>query len=450
MKKWIFGIIAIAVVAAGAYLVLGDGLPWAAASETDSATVGALPVVEAAREVVAEAKVVPVQYATLSLPAGGIVGEVLVAEGDYVDAGQVLLRVEAAQQAAAVAQAEAGLRRAQAQLDELKAGPRPQEIAAAQAAVEAAQAGLAKINEEAQPEEVVAAEASIASARAALQKALEGPDDEEITIAAADLRRAEVALQQAQWAYDQVAYGADVGASPQAAQLEQATLSYEAALAAYQLAVRGPTDADIVAARAQLAQAESELALLVRGASDADLAAAEAEIRRAQAQLDLIEAGARPETIAAAEADVAAAGAALAQLRATLVDTELRAPFAGAVAALDTKLGEQVAPGAPVVQLADFSAWQIETDDLTELGVVDVSEGAPVTITLDALPDMELSGRVVRIKAIGENKHGDITYTVVIEPEGQAEREQLRWNMTAAVYIEPSDSEALIGAQPSQ
>ena len=48
MKKWIFGIIAIAVVAAGAYLVLGDGLPWAAASETDSATLGALPVVEAA------------------------------------------------------------------------------------------------------------------------------------------------------------------------------------------------------------------------------------------------------------------------------------------------------------------------------------------------------------------------------------------------------------------
>ena len=80
-----------------------------------------------------------------------------------------------------------------------------------------------------------------------------------------------------------------------AAQLEQATLSYEAALAAYQLAVRGPTEADIEAARAQLAQAEAGLALLERGASDADLAGAGAEIRRAQAQLDLIEAGARPE-----------------------------------------------------------------------------------------------------------------------------------------------------------
>ncbi len=34
-------------------------------------------------------------------------------------------------------------------------------------------------------------------------------------------------LQQAQWAYDEVAYGADVGALPQAAQLEQATLDYE-------------------------------------------------------------------------------------------------------------------------------------------------------------------------------------------------------------------------------
>jgi len=42
---------------------------------------------------------------------------------------------------------------------------------------------------------------------------------------------------------------------------------------------------------------------------------------------------------------------------------------------------------------------------------------------------------VVRIKAIGENKMGDITYTVVIQPDQHDER--LRWNMTASVVIEP-------------
>jgi HlyD family secretion protein len=373
--------------------------------------------------------------------AGGILEEVLVAEGEEVEAGQLLLRVRSAQQAAAVAQAQAGLRRAQAALDELEAGPRPQEIEIARAAVEAAQAHLDRVQEEAEPQEIRAAEAALASAHASLNKVLEGPEEDEITIAAAALRRAEVALQQAQWAYDQVAYGADVASSPQAAQLEQATLDYEAALASYHLAVRGPTQAEVEAARAQLAQAESALALLERGASEAQVAAAEAELRRAQAQLELVKAGARPETIAAAQAEVAAAEATLAQARAALADTELRAPFAGTVAELVAELGEQVAPGAAVVRLADFSGWRIETDDLTELSVVGILPGDPVLITVDAIPDVELAGEVVRVKTIGENKRGDITYTVLIQPQQQDER--LRWNMTTAVFIQPGEAESL-------
>jgi HlyD family secretion protein len=447
MKKWIIAIVALAVLAGGAFLILGGGLPQATASEAVPVAETVLPAVEAASQVVAEAKVVPVQYVALSLPTGGVVAEVLVAEGDNVEAGQVLLRLEAARQAAAVAQAEAGLRSAQARLDQLKAGPRPQEIAAAQAAVEAAQAQLARITEDARPEEVSAAEAAMSSAQASLKKVREGPDEDEITIAAAELRRAEVVLQQAQWAYDQVAYGAEVGASPQAAQLEQATLDYETALATYRLAVRGPSDAEVAAARAQLAQAEASLATLRQGPREAEIAAAEAEIRRAQAQLELVQAGARPEEITAAEAEVAAAEATLAQARAALAETELRAPFAGTVAALDAKVGELVDPGTLVAQVADFSAWQIETDDLTELNVVEISAGDPVTTTLDAIPDLELPGRVVRIKAIGENKLGDITYTVIIQPDQQDQR--LRWNMTSAVSIEPQSTDGLAHSRRS-
>jgi HlyD family secretion protein len=89
----------------------------------------------------------------------------------------------------------------------------------------------------------------------------------------------------------------------------------------------------------------------------------------------------------------------------------------------------------PVVQLADVSNWQIETDDLTELSIVRVSVGDAVAITFDAIPDLELAGKVVRIKSFGENKQGDITYTVIIQPNQQDER--LRWNMTASVAIEP-------------
>ena len=168
------------------------------------------------------------------------------------------------------------------------------------------------------------------------------------------------------------------------------------------------------------------------------VAAAEAEVRRAQAQLELLKAGARPETIAGARAEMTAAEASLAQAQAALADTELKAPFAGTVASLDAKVGEQVSPGVPVAVLADLSAWQIETDDLTELNIIRVKEGEPVIITFDAIPDLELPGTVVRIKESGENKMGDMTYTVVIEPDQQDDR--LRWNMTATVVIEPESS----------
>ena len=61
-------------------------------------------------------------------------------------------------------------------------------------------------------------------------------------------------------------------------------------------------------------------------------------------------------------------------------ETELKAPFAGIVAEIAPVAGEQVGAGAAVVRLADLSAWQIETDDLTELDVVKVKVGTPASI----------------------------------------------------------------------
>jgi multidrug resistance efflux pump len=363
-----------------------------------------------------------------------VVTEVLVAEGDDVEAGQVLVRLESKQQAAAVAQAEAGLRRAQVRLDELKAGPTQQEIEAAQASVEAAQAGLAKLREGAQPEEVAAAEAALASAQASLQKVQEGPDEDEITIAAANLRRAEIVLQQAQWAYDQVAYAADVGSSPEAAQLERATLDYQTALANYHLAVRGPTDADIAAARAQLAQAEASLALLKRGASEADIAIAEAGIRRAQAQLELLKVGTRSEEIAAAEAEVAAAEAALTQAQAALADTELHAPFAGTVTALEVSPGQVVSPlaGQTMVTLADLRHLRVETTDLSEKDVDRVTVGQRATVYVEAL-GQDVEGQAMRIAQQATTVGGDVVYKVVVELDEQPSG--LRWGMSADVQI---------------
>lgn len=58
--------------------------------------------------------------------------------------------------------------------------------------------------------------------------------------------------------------------------------------------------------------------------------------------------------------------------------------------------------------------WQIETHDLTELSVVRVHKGDPVSVTVDAINGLKLSGAVARIGQFGKNRRGDVTYTVFI------------------------------------
>jgi HlyD family secretion protein len=105
----------------------------------------------------------------------------------------------------------------------------------------------------------------------------------------------------------------------------------------------------------------------------------------------------------------------------------------GTVARIDFKVNEPSLERSVII--ADFSQWQLVTEGLIELDIMQIREGAPATITFDALPDLELPGRVSHISSFGENTDGEITYNVIITPEEWDSR--LRWNMTASVIIEP-------------
>ena len=220
---------------------------------------------------------------------------------------------------------------------------------------------------------------------------------------------------------------------PQSLELQVATNSYMAAKARYDALFADPDEAHVANARAAVAQSEASLDRLLTPATEHELAEAGAAVRQAQAQLDLVRARVRNEEIVAAAALVAEAEAAVQEARAGLADTELRAPFAGTIADSYVKEGEQVVAGVPVIELADLSVWQIETDDLTELDVVRVQVGDEASVTFDAIEDLELTGKVVGIKSIGREKLGDITYAVTVQLDGQDAR--LRWNMTAVVTI---------------
>lgn len=383
--------------------------------------------------ITSDARVVPVRKADLTFAGGGIVKEVLVAEGQQVAAGDLLARLDAAQQQVAVAQAQANLKRAEAQLAQLKAGARAQEIASATASVAAAQARMDRIVAAGETGNIAAAQAAVSAAQANYAKTQEAPDENSAIALQNDVANAEAELRRAQRAYDGVKWRNDVGATPEAAALERATNNYNAAKARLDALYSGATQSTVSAAAAQVRQAQAQLTTL-QSTLPTDVAAAQADLNFSQAQLELVQAGARPEQIAAAEADVAAATAQLQQTLVTLSQTELRAPFAGTVARINVNPGEPVVQSAAAVRLADLSRWQIETEDIKELDITSIQTDKQVKLTFDALPGVELAGTVRYIRPIGEDNRGDIVYTAVIEPQTTDNR--LLWNMTAVVTIE--------------
>ena len=441
MRRWLLILIVLIVLlGGGGYYAMQQGLlPGSTTEATPDATTAVDSAAPAAQvdtpapSVVADARLVPVQRADLSLAVGGIVAEVLVQEGDVVTAGQLLVRLNANQQQVAVSRAQADLQRTQARLLELTAPPRPEEVAQAEAALTAAQARYDRLAGAALPGEIAAAEAGLNATQASLAKVLEGAGDQQLIAARADLANAQAVLKQAQSAYNLVKWRNDLGATPQSAALQQATNNFEAAQARLADLEEGASQADIAAASAQVRQSQAQLQTL-RNAMPSDMTAAQADVSAQQAQLDLLLAGPRAETVAVAEADLAVATAALQQALVALGETELRAPFAGTVAALTVETGEQSAPGVALAQLADLTTWEVETEDLTELDIVGILPGAQVDLAFDAIPDLTMTGTVKRVRPIGEDNRGDIVYTVVIDPAQQDAR--FLWNMTTVVTLQ--------------
>ena len=167
-------------------------------------------------------------------------------------------------------------------------------------------------------------------------------------------------------------------------------------------------------------------------------------MRRAQNQVDQLPPDATPGQIESALADLALAEAerdvaqsSLSEAQIVLRQAELRAPFAGTIAALNVELGEQARAGETLATIGDLSGWLVETTDLTELEVVRIAVGDAATITFEALPGEVLNGHVDRIQVRGTGDAGNVVFAVAIRPD--VHNPDLRWNMSATVRITPSD-----------
>jgi HlyD family secretion protein len=417
-KVWIALIAIIALASAGyflradiASLISGQAGGSALAQGTDLTTTAIRSASEAG-QVSAAGNIELSSQRPVVLQADGMVTQVAVQVGDQVAAGDLLVSLDTADLERALKQAELNLASAQAQLDELLQPAHPAEVASAQASLASAQQNLAEVQAGPSDAELAAAEASLAAAQASYQELLAGPSDAELTQLSADMEKTMIDLQQAQWDYDQVSYKGD-GAASQAAALQQATIDYEAAKAAYQIAVEPASESEVQDALSTIQTAQEQLDDLRAQPTPVDLAEAEAQVASAQAQLSELLNGASDAERRAAEISLEQAQLDLEEAQTNLAQAQLTAPMAGAVLAVDVEVGEQAAAGATAVTLADLNALEL-TVNVAEVDIGKIHRDQPVEITVDALPDEVFKGVVARIAPSSDSESGVVNYPVTI------------------------------------
>ncbi len=187
--------------------------------------------------------------------------------------------------------------------------------------------------------------------------------------------------------------------------------------------------ADVAAAKAAAATAESNLGKLLGDQRNAQVAAQEANVAAAKAGLD--RANAR---LTQAQAQAKMAGV-------KLDDATLTAPFAGVVADVNAKVGELVST-APVVNLIDITKFAVEIT-VDEVDVAQVAVGQPVAVLVDALGEPALQGTVVRIAPQATINNGVVSYKVTVE--ATPDQRVVKSGMTASAQIITAQAKNAIG-----
>lgn len=209
--------------------------------------------------------------------------------------------------------------------------------------------------------------------------------------------------------------------------------------------------ADVVAARAQLANQQASLlkveavqrqaersigrqqALAAKGiatsvaleAATKDVDVAKAEIAVAKAQIEN------------AAATIAQRSAVLEQAAIDLARTRIVSPINGTVISRTVDVGQTVAASLQAPELfkiaQDLRRLRIEAQ-VNEADIGAVAAGNPVAFTVDAYPDDRFSGKVTQIRLAATEINSVVTFTIIIDADNEDRR--LLPGMTANVQIE--------------
>jgi HlyD family secretion protein len=363
------------------------------------------------------------QEVTVASEVQGRVTDILVARGDDVRLGDVVVKLDDAALESQRKEAEAGLAVARANLERVQAGARAEEIAAARASLVEAQARRD------------GAEKAVLNARDVISNPLSLDAQIHQAHTEIELAQQNVELHEAELEENKIKHGvyAEQGGD-----------------------VKRTWDLQLDAARARLAKAQAEVAgvqayratlLAMREdplALQADLHRAEMEhqlaqagVQRAQSKLQELEAGPTRQEVALAEAQVHRAQAAVRLVDAQLDQLTLTAPMDGVVSTRGAQVGETATGGKPLLTIVNLDQVTLVLY-IPENRIGQVQIGQEVDVIVDSFPQRVFIGQVDSIA-------GEAEFT----PRNVQTKEE-RVNLVFAVDVSiPNPDQALKPGMPA-
>jgi RND family efflux transporter MFP subunit len=173
-------------------------------------------------------------------------------------------------------------------------------------------------------------------------------------------------------------------------------------------------------AEAQFASAEADLASARAGSSSSPSSPSDSSSSNDQS------AASHAASVASAKASLLNAKIQLGSAERAVRDTELRASMDGIVASI----GDSTTPD--FITLAQLDRMKMQVS-LSESDVTDVKVGQPATVSVNAVPDEKLAGRVTHIGLLSSTSNDVVSYPVTIVVKQRAAG--IRPGMTATAEV---------------
>lgn len=389
----------------------------------------------------------------------GRIVEVLVDQGDAVERGDILAKLNTTKLALAVRQAEAMVASATANYEHTSETAKELvmvQLTVAEAGVAAAGTAVSQVKDLAYVQttsQKEQAEAGLAALQATLRKIKEGARDQEVKQVEAVVEQAKAGVENARANLERVRqlHAKDAASNQTLEGVETqhrvAEAQYEAAQQQLALVKEGARAEDIEAMEAQLRQAEAGMQLVDKLNStkswEKDIALAEAQLQQAQAGLKSAQIQVGSEVwqlqIAVAKSQMDQAQVGLELAKEQLADATVRAPVTGVISSRVAEVGNMAAPGVALFDLVDLSERRASIE-VSESDLSRVKVGMPAQVRL-ANGTQPIAGRVDRISPTVDPATRMGTVRVVLDTADT----NVRPGMYAEIVIQPaSKSDALV------